>query len=83
MGKKSIEAKEGYLLLYNDTDETHADLISEEHYKKIDAVLGSTDENDIAFGEEPLHSWFTQTHCVASWPYDGIKILGTICVARC
>jgi len=87
---EKCKAKEGYLLMYQDTDEIHLDLITEEHYKKIDAALGNgnfnnrkPDEDEVAFGEEPLYRWFTQTHCVEPWPYDGVKILGTICVVRC
>lgn len=80
---EKCEAKEGYLLMYQDSDEIHLDLITEEHYKKIDAALGKPDEDEVAFGEEPLYRWFTQTHCVDPWPYGEVKILGTISVVRC
>jgi hypothetical protein len=77
--------KEGYLMMYSDDDEVHLDLITEEHYKKIEAVWENLnlDQYSIAFEEEPLYRWFTQTRCVEPWPYNGVKILGTICVVRC
>lgn len=75
--KKKCEAKEGYLMMYTDSDEVHLDLITKDHYDRIEA-------DEVAFGEEePLYRWFTQTHCIEPWPYDGVKILGTICVVRC
>ncbi|OGU60447.1 MAG: hypothetical protein A2V66_01815 [Ignavibacteria bacterium RBG_13_36_8] len=82
---------EGYLLLYSDDDEVHVDLISEEHYKRIDEAL-SIEKNarltlyddpcEVAFRTEPLKRWFTQTYCTDPWPYDKVKILGTISIPR-
>lgn len=71
--------KEGYLLMYRDTDEIHEDLISEEHYNSIVNALDDADEADeAAFNTDPLHSWFSQTMCHEPWPYKDVKILGTV-----
>ena len=72
----------GYLLLYSDTDEIHADLISEEHYKEIESEHGTDTEQDVAFKRKPLKRWFTQTRCIEPWPYSEDKILGTICIVN-
>jgi len=72
--------KEGYLLMYaHGGDEIHIDLISAEHYNKI--INDNTNEDDIdevAFAQDPLHYWFSQTMCYEDWPYKNVKILGTI-----
>lgn len=74
---------EGYLLLYSEGgDEIHADLISKEHYDKIVSKTSPEDFEDEAFAKEPLFSWFSQTMCNEPWPYNGIKILGTVHVWR-
>jgi hypothetical protein len=75
---------EGYLLIYSDTDEIHADLICEEHYKQIVNVLDDADKtSDAAFNPDPLHSWFSQTMCNEPWPYVDVKILGTVHIWCC
>ena len=69
---------EGYLLLYaSDGDEIHANLISEEHYKRI-LSKDTPDNDEEAFSTEPLYSWFSQTMCNEPWPYRDVKILGTV-----
>ena len=76
--------KEGYLLIYSEQDEVHADLIPKELYDKIDSNEGKEEEiafNDASF-EARIHSWHTQTFCTDTWPYNDTKILGTISIPR-
>lgn len=76
--------REGYFLIYQDTDETHVNLITEAHYKRIVAQLGGSGGIlEVAFSEEPIERWFTQTHCKEPWPYNDVKVLGTVCVPCC
>lgn len=77
--------KEGYLLIYSEGgDEIHADLISEDHYKRIVANFDIAKEeiadkvDEVAFGTDPLFFWFSQTICNEPWPYSNTKILGTV-----
>lgn len=84
--------EEGYLLTWGEGgDEVHADLITKEHYDRIaEAMHEKTDPewkaqanaSEEAFKIDPLHTWWTQTYCEIPWPYNEIKILGTISVAR-
>jgi len=83
--------KEGYILTWGETDEVHANLITKEHYDKIvAAMLEKTDPEyktldnatEEALKTDSLHSWWTQTYCIEPRPYNGIKILGTISIAR-
>ncbi len=75
----------GYLLIYNDTaDEIHIDLISKEHYDKIKAAIDDPDKSmEAAFETNALRSWFSQTQCNEPYPYNDVKILGTIHVWCC
>lgn len=82
---------EGYLLMWGeDGDEVHADLITKEHYdrivaateEKIDIWKAMDNASRVAFETDSIARWFTQTYCHEPWPYNGIKILGTISVAR-
>ena len=89
--------KEGYLLLHSESDEIHADFITKEHYEKIVSALGSSDpektqeqfikaqinSEEAAWGTEPIQGWFTQTNCREPWPFNDMKILGTISIPRC
>jgi len=72
--------KEGYLLMYgSDSDEIHLNLISETHYDKIVAALDDPDKSmRMAFETDPLYSWFSQTQCNEPYPYNNVKILGTV-----
>ena len=76
---KKCKHSEGYLLLYSESDEIHADLICEEHYKNVIKELDDPDKLDEeAFNPNPLHRWFSQTMCNEPWPYGDVKILGTV-----
>jgi len=86
------EVKSGYLLIYgSDGDEVHVDLITEEHYNKIVSALAIGKSKDVraaleaaekaAFETGAIQTWFTQTYCNEPWPYNDIKILGTVSVA--
>lgn len=72
--------KEGYLLIYSESsDEIHMNLISLEHYENIlGAINDSYKMEKEAFKVDPLHSWFSQRQCNEPWPYENVKILGTI-----
>ena len=71
------EYKEGYLLMYSsDSDEIHLNLISKEHYDKI--VADPDESQDVAFETDSLHTWFSQTQCKEPYPYNDVKILGTV-----
>lgn len=70
--------KEGYLLIYSESDEIHANLISEEHYKSIIKETDPDRMEEEAFNRDPLDSWFSQTMCHEPWPYADVKILGTV-----
>ena len=82
----------GYLLIHKGSDEVHVDLITEEHYNKIAAVLKMADMSnpkhqilieEAAWNTKPIQSWFTQTYCEEPWPYNGVAIMGTISIPRC
>ena len=83
--------REGYFLVYSsDGDEVHVDLISKEHYDRIKAVYDNwksykDDEalGEVAWGTEPIETWFTQTRCAEPWPYNDVKVLGTVSVCCC
>jgi hypothetical protein len=72
----------GYLLMWPEsTDEIHIELITAEDAAKFEKVRGTDKENEISY--QPLMTWFTQTHCNTSWPFNDCVILGTICICRC
>lgn len=78
---------EGYLLIYSESgDEVHIDLITEEHYNKIVNTFKhgpEMDIEDVAFEDEPVQKWSIQTFCDAPWPYNDVKILGTVSPPQC
>jgi len=37
---------------------------------------------EIAFESDHIQTWFIQTYCLIPWPYNDIKILGTISIPR-
>ena len=89
--------REGYLLLYfSDGDETHANLISKEHYDRIIEAQRNCppgeyprEMEDAAWGTEPIERFMIQTYCSSAieachnWPYNNVKILGTVSVPCC
>jgi len=86
-----INFKEGYLLMWGESDEVHANLIDKDHYDRItNAMNEKTDPEwqafvnaeQEAFSNKPLHDWFTQTNCKEPWPYNDVNILGTVSVPR-
>jgi len=80
--------KEGYLLVYGESgDEVHANLITKEFYDAIVEILGDWEAvMELTFDDEngfdPIFSWSTQTFFTQEWPYNNVKILGTVSIAR-
>jgi hypothetical protein len=79
--------KEGYLLVYGESgDEVHVDLITKEFYNAIVEIIGDWEAvMELTFDDnnfKPVFSWFTQTFCIEKWPYNNVRILGTVSIAR-